>query len=158
MPMIIVRYVTPTPRPALRGQVAELARTLGAEVLGKDPNVTAVLVEEADPDGWFVAGERPARAGKSAFWLDIKITAGTSGDTFNFTGSFGGIVVTNYLPGSETINWDRNDFANIAAVESHARQDGAGDTVITLDANDTITLVGVTLSQFEAHTSDWHFI
>jgi PII-like signaling protein len=87
----------------------------------------------------------------------IKITSGTSGDTFNFTGSFGGIVVTNYLPGSETINWDHHDFANIAAVEAASRQSG-GNTVVTLDANDTITLVGVTLSQFEAHTSDWHFI
>ena len=81
----------------------------------------------------------------------------TTGDTFNFTGSFGGIVVTNYVPGSETINWDHNDFANIAAVEAASRQSG-GNTVITLDANDSITLVGVTLSQFEAHTSDWHFI
>ena len=78
MPMIAVRYVTPEPRPELRGEVAELARSLGADVLGKDPNLTAVLVEEADPDGWFIAGERPARAGKAAFWLDIKITEGTN--------------------------------------------------------------------------------
>jgi 4-oxalocrotonate tautomerase len=84
--MIIVRYVTPEPRAELRGQVAELARSLGAKVLGKDPNVTAVLVEEADRDGWFVAGERPALSGKSAFWLDIKITAGTNtkSDTTTF--------------------------------------------------------------------------
>ncbi|GLS42830.1 4-oxalocrotonate tautomerase [Methylobacterium brachythecii] len=55
-------------------QIAELARTLGAERLGKDANVTAVLVEEADPDGWFIAGRRPTDDGLSAFWLDIKIT------------------------------------------------------------------------------------
>ena len=78
MPMIIVRYVTPESRSGLREQVAELARSLGQEVLGKDPNVTAVLVEEADPDGWFIAGQRPARAGKAAFWLDFKGTAGTN--------------------------------------------------------------------------------
>ena len=47
MPMITVRYVTPSPRPELKADVARLASKLGAERLGKDPNVTAVLVEEA---------------------------------------------------------------------------------------------------------------
>ncbi|MBM0207216.1 4-oxalocrotonate tautomerase family protein [Micromonospora sp. STR1s_5] len=78
MPMITVRYVTASPRLDLRSDVARLANRLGAERLGKDPNVTAVLVEEADPQGWFIAGKRPTDAGLSAFWLDIKITAGTN--------------------------------------------------------------------------------
>ncbi|MFY8095284.1 MAG: tautomerase family protein [Niveispirillum sp.] len=78
MPMIIVRYVTPEPRPELRAQIAGLAARLGAEKLGKDPAVTAVLVEPADPDGWFIGGKRPTDDGLSAFWLDIKVTAGTN--------------------------------------------------------------------------------
>jgi 4-oxalocrotonate tautomerase len=78
MPMITVRYVTPQPRPELRGQVAALAARLAAERLGKDPHVTAVLVETAEPESWFVAGKHPTDAGLSAFWLDIKITAGTN--------------------------------------------------------------------------------
>ena len=78
MPMITVRYVTPTPRPELRGDIAKLASHLGAEKLGKDESVTAVLVEAADPASWFIAGERPTDKGLSAFWLDIKITAGTN--------------------------------------------------------------------------------
>ncbi|MDR4306687.1 4-oxalocrotonate tautomerase family protein [Chelatococcus sambhunathii] len=78
MPMIVVRYVTPSPKPELRADIAALASRLSAEHLGKDPGVTAVLVEEADPKGWFIAGERPAERGLSAFWLDIKITAGTN--------------------------------------------------------------------------------
>jgi 4-oxalocrotonate tautomerase len=78
MPMITIRYVTPQPRPELRPQIAELAARLGAEKLGKDPGVTAVLVEPADPASWFVAGAPPTRAGLSAFWLDIKVTAGTN--------------------------------------------------------------------------------
>ena len=78
MPMITVRYVTPSPRPELRADVARLATRLGAEQLGKDPNVTAVLVEEADPQGWFIASKRPTDDGLAAFWLDIKITAGTN--------------------------------------------------------------------------------
>ena len=78
MPMITIRYVTPEPRPRLRREIAELAARLGAETLGKDPGVTAVLVEPADPESWFVAGQSPTEAGLSAFWLDIKITAGTN--------------------------------------------------------------------------------
>ncbi|QHP71265.1 hypothetical protein EI171_30640 [Bradyrhizobium sp. LCT2] len=39
-------------------------------------------------------------------------------------------------------------FANFAAVQTHAANDGAGhgNTVITDDANDTITLRGVALT------------
>jgi 4-oxalocrotonate tautomerase len=86
MPMITVRYVTASPRADLRSEIARLAAQLGAERLGKDQNVTAVLVEEADPQGWFIAGKRPTDAGLSAFWLDIKITAGTNtkADTTSF--------------------------------------------------------------------------
>ncbi|TFF27140.1 4-oxalocrotonate tautomerase family protein [Jiella endophytica] len=78
MPMITIRFVTPRPRPELKPEIAALAARLSAEILGKDPGVTAVLVEAADPDSWFIAGRRPTEAGLSAFWLDIKITAGTN--------------------------------------------------------------------------------
>jgi hypothetical protein len=89
---------------------------------------------------------------------DISILAGTAHDTFTFDGNFGAITINGYLPGENVLNFDDSDFANIAAVEAHAAQDAHGDTIITLSAHDTITLTGVTLSQFEAHTSDWHFI
>jgi 4-oxalocrotonate tautomerase len=84
--MITVRYVTPQPQPELRSRIAQLASRLGAEKLGKDAGVTAVLVEEADPEGWFIAGKKPTEEGLSAFWLDIKITAGTNvkGETTAF--------------------------------------------------------------------------
>ena len=49
MPMITVRYVTPKSRPELRPQIAALAARLGAEHLGKDQSVTAVLVRRPIP-------------------------------------------------------------------------------------------------------------
>ena len=79
-------------------------------------------------------------------------------DTFSFDNHFGAITVAGYLPGYDTIDFDHNDFLNVAAVEAHATQDTHGDTIITLGPNDTITLLGVTLNQFESHTADWHFI
>lgn len=78
MPMIIVRYVCPENRPELRARIAAEASRLAAQHLGKDPAVTAVLVEAADPGGWFIAGTSPTAADLSAFWMDIKITAGTN--------------------------------------------------------------------------------
>jgi len=89
---------------------------------------------------------------------DIFVSNGSIADTFDFNGNFGTITVTGYQPGSDTLNFDHNDFANIAAVEAHATKDSHGDTVIALNATSSITLMGVTLSQFEAHASDWHFI
>lgn len=78
MPMITLRYVTPNDKEDIRPRAAALATRLAHEELGKDPAVTAVLVEPADPQGWFIAGKRPVEAGLSAFWLDIKVTAGTN--------------------------------------------------------------------------------
>ena len=95
MPMITVRYVTPQGGPELRSEVAALASRLAAERLGKDPSVTAVLAEPAEPSSWFVAGQLPTEAGLSAFWLDIKITAGTNlkTDTTAFVvGAFEGMA------------------------------------------------------------------
>lgn len=78
MPMIIVRYVTPTPRLELRPRIAELAARLGSEKLGKDRGVTALLIEEADPKAWFIGDKNPTDDGLSAFWMDFKITVGTN--------------------------------------------------------------------------------
>jgi 4-oxalocrotonate tautomerase len=78
MPMINVRYVTPQARSELSDEIAALAARLATENLRKDPAVTAVLVEAAEAKGWYIAGDKPAEAGLSAFWLDIKITAGTN--------------------------------------------------------------------------------
>lgn len=78
MPMIIVRYVTPNPLPALEERIAAAISGWTAEHLGKDPGVTAVLVEPASGGHWWIAGRRPVDAGLSAFWIDVKITAGTN--------------------------------------------------------------------------------
>lgn len=77
MPMITIRYLQPGGTD-LRPAIAAAAAGWSSAHLGKDPGVTAVLVEPADPAGWYIAGSRPAEAGLAAFWLDIKITAGTN--------------------------------------------------------------------------------
>lgn len=78
MPMITVRYVAPPHTRIEKRQVATAASNLAKIHLGKDPMVTAVIVEEIDRDSWFIAGELPTDTGLAAFWMDIKITAGTN--------------------------------------------------------------------------------
>jgi 4-oxalocrotonate tautomerase len=78
MPMISIQYSSPRSKPDLPRNIAEAARQLSAGVLHKDPEVTAVVVEEIDPAKWFVAGKPLAEHGVAAFWLDIRITDGTN--------------------------------------------------------------------------------
>ena len=77
MPMTTIRYVTQVSNPELRQQIAALASRLEAETLGKDPAVTVPLVEQAEPESWFIAGKCATEAGLSAFWLPITITEGS---------------------------------------------------------------------------------
>ena len=78
MPMITVAYATGRSEPGLKAAVAQAASDLAAQVLHKDPRVTAVRVEAVDPADWFCAGESLAQSGLAAFWLEIRITEGTN--------------------------------------------------------------------------------
>jgi Ca2+-binding RTX toxin-like protein len=84
------------------------------------------------------------------------LTGGNGADTLVFAANFGEDVITDFKPHQDVIQFDHTLFANFAAVQSHATNDGQGNTVITFDANDTITLLGVTVAQL--HASDFLFI
>jgi fibronectin-binding autotransporter adhesin len=89
---------------------------------------------------------------------EIAILAGSHGDSFDFNAHFGQVRIEGYQPGSDMLDFSTATFASASALEAHATQDALGNTVIALDAGDTITLAGVSLTRFEAHVSDWHFI
>jgi 4-oxalocrotonate tautomerase len=78
MPMITLQYATLRRRADLAKETAEVARRLSSEILHKDPDVTAVVVEEVDPSKWFVAGKSLSEHGQASFWLDIRIVDGTN--------------------------------------------------------------------------------
>jgi fibronectin-binding autotransporter adhesin len=82
----------------------------------------------------------------------------SAGDTFDFHGQFGNVTIADYSGGHDMLVFDRADFADAASVEAHATQNALGDTIVTLDPHDTITLVGVSLNRFEANAADWHFV
>jgi 4-oxalocrotonate tautomerase len=78
MPLITVRYASSKTSPALKAEVAGLASSLAAEILHKDPKVTAVIVETVNPADWFAGGASLAEQKLASFWLDIRITDGTN--------------------------------------------------------------------------------
>jgi serralysin len=68
-------------------------------------------------------------------------------------GAFGNDTVADFLAtgtGADTIQFDASMFSNFAAVQSHAAQVGS-NTVITYDANDSVTLQSVTLTALTAN-------
>jgi 4-oxalocrotonate tautomerase len=77
MPMISIQYATPRSRAELPKEIAKAARQLSNEILRKDPEVTAVVVEEIEPASWFIASKSLAEHGLAGFWLDVRITDGT---------------------------------------------------------------------------------
>ena len=73
MPLIQVKYASPQHDEDLAAAIAAKASALAAEHLGKDPKVTAVIVENVPAENWFAAGRSLAEQGLASFWLDIKI-------------------------------------------------------------------------------------
>ena len=129
----------------------------GTDIITNAPAASVITVETAGgQDVYFEqGGQMFTSTGASS---NISILAGTSHDAFHFDGAFGHVAIAGFAPGANTLVFDHNDFANTAALEAHAVQDAQGDTVITLDAHDTIMLRDVSLAAFETHASDWHFM
>lgn len=72
-----------------------------------------------------------------------RLTGGEGVDTFVFKPGFGHDVITDY--NGDVLQFDPAVFANSAYVRAHAAQVGA-NVVITYDASNTVTLVGVLLN------------
>ncbi|WP_035681659.1 hypothetical protein [Bradyrhizobium liaoningense] len=68
------------------------------------------------------------------------------------------MTVTDFRPGEDIIQIDHSLFGNAKAVVAKGvmQNDGHGNTVITYDTNDTITLLGVTTAQL--HLTDFHIV
>jgi hypothetical protein len=83
-------------------------------------------------------------------------------DSFVFHGTnFGNDTITDFSTNSrnhDIIQFDKtvfSSFSGVSGVKAHAAQVGS-NTVITVDAHDSVTLVGVSLSHLQA--ADFHFV
>ena len=77
VPILDVKYSTPIERD-LRPAVASALSEITARVLHKKPELTAVVVDQIDPAGWFVGGPSLAEQRRASFFLDIRIVDGTN--------------------------------------------------------------------------------
>jgi hypothetical protein len=104
-----------------------------------------------------VAPSPPATSTIVAHGPDQILTGHAAADSFvfNFTG-VGQTTVTDFHPATDTLQFSDHLFANLQAVLNATHDDGHGDTVIALDAHDTITLTGILKAQL--HASDFHFV
>lgn len=80
---------------------------------------------------------------------DDVLTGGNGVDVFVFDAGFGKDTITDFKSQNDTIQISSSLLGNFAAVLSHASQVG-GDVVISVDANNSITLVGMTLDSLVA--------
>lgn len=78
MPLITVSYSSPRHTLSLKSDIAASVSDLTAEILHKDPKVTAILVKSVDPADWFAGGKSLAEQQLASFWLDIHVTEGTN--------------------------------------------------------------------------------
>ena len=85
------------------------------------------------------------------------LTGNAASDNFVFNfANVGQATVTDFHPATDVLQFNSQLFANIQAALNATHDDGHGNTVVALDAHDTITLSGVVKAQL--HASDFHFV
>src|SRR3954471_14549067 len=78
MPLITVSYTTSRQSPSLKADVANAVSELTAEVLHKDPKVTAIIVKSVEASDWFAGGRSLAEQKLASYWIDIHVSEGTN--------------------------------------------------------------------------------
>jgi 4-oxalocrotonate tautomerase len=78
MPLITVTYSSSKNSSSLKADIASAVSEVTADILHKDPKVTAIIVESVDANDWFAGGKSLAEQKLASFWLDIHITEGTN--------------------------------------------------------------------------------
>lgn len=77
MPHIVI-HLSGTPDPQLTRNVVDRVMALTQSVLGKQPPVMAIAVQDIAADAWFIGGKTLADLHRTAFHLDISITDETN--------------------------------------------------------------------------------
>lgn len=85
------------------------------------------------------------------------LSGGNGSDTFLFRPNFGTNVITDFSINNDVIQFDKSIFASVNDVLHHTTAASAG-AIISDGHSDTITLIGTTLAQLQAHQSDFHLI
>jgi serralysin len=93
-------------------------------------------------------------AGNSA----VSLSAGAGQDHFVFAANFGQVTLSNFKPGTDTLQIDHTMFAGMNALLAAIHDDSHGNAVITDAAHDSITIAHVTAAQLLAHQGGFHLV
>ena len=117
-------------------------------VIAHDPGpaVGGVIMSDPGPPASQVVATAPNQT--------LTGTGASNSFVFNFA-NIGHDTVTDFHPGTDTLQFGGAIFANAQAALNATQDDGHGNTVINLDAHDAITLSGVIKAQL--HVADFHF-
>ena len=74
---------------------------------------------------------------------------------FNFA-NVGHATVADFHPNTDMLQFNSSLFANAQAALNATQDDGHGNTVIALDAHDTVTLAGIVKAQL--HAAEFHLV
>lgn len=77
MPCLTIKLAG-EPSAATCADIARSLTDLTAELLGKKPELTAVLVESLPRERWFINACTLADSNRNSFYLDIVVTSGTN--------------------------------------------------------------------------------
>jgi Ca2+-binding RTX toxin-like protein len=83
------------------------------------------------------------------------LTGGAGNDTFVFRANLGQDTITDFTPGQDVLEFGDGIFADAAAALAAATASGS-DTIITIDATDSVLLKNVSLANL--HTGDFHIV
>jgi VCBS repeat-containing protein len=108
------------------------------DALFGNPNVASTLVAGSGADVLTVVGT-----------AGTVLTGGAGPDTFVFPNGMGHDVVTNFNTAKDALEFSPSLFASFSAAMATASQVGA-NTVLTIDANDAVTLDNVSRSTLSA--------
>ena len=82
-------------------------------------------------------------------------TASSDNFVFNFA-NVGQSKIANFHPATDTLQFGSSIFANTQAALNAVHDDGHGNSIVTVDAHDSITLTGVLKAQL--HAGDFHIV
>ena len=83
------------------------------------------------------------------------LTGGNGPDTFLFRPNFGANTIADFDLHNDKIQIDKSVFSGVANLLAHTSDSAAGAVIDAAGAGNTVTLVGVTLTQLQAHMDDF---
>jgi serralysin len=147
---IVVAVLTPEPIRAATSLAAP--NTIVDPLTAVTPDPIPAPTSVAAPDGLGLANVITGADPSNQI-----LTASAANDTFVFSGNFGQDTIVSLNLQRDIIEIDRTLAPDFGTLLARAQENGP-DTVISLDASNTITIQNVTLAEISAHETAFRII